>query len=166
VGPCVLWAVCHDNLLHDGEAMKWYTTCVARYPNSARSYFGRGGVHIRRREWDAAAHDFSEVLRLRPGLADALANRAFARHGQKDLDAELRDLTDALRSRPDYVQGYFVRAEVYEQLGEREAAKKDRAEGFRRQPDDEEGHLARARARLPDDAEAALKDIDRALGLN
>ncbi|HKB39238.1 MAG TPA: serine/threonine-protein kinase [Gemmataceae bacterium] len=166
VGPWFLLAVCHDNLLHDGEAIKWYTACVARYPDSARSYFGRGGVHIRRSEWDAAAHDFSEVLRLRPGLADALANRAFARHGQKNLKEELRDLSEALRNRPDYVQGYFVRAEVHEQLGDKNAAAEDRAEGFRRQPDDEEGHLARARARLPDDPEAALKDIDRALGLN
>ena len=164
-----LLAVCHDNLFQNLEAIGCYGTCIALCPGSARSYFQRGAVRLRRRTWAKAAADFSQVLRLRPKLADAFANRAAAHHGLKQYEAERDDLTEALKLRPSYIQGYFARAAVYTMLGNKKKAAVDRAQGFKRQPDDEDGYLAQADAYLnntPPNATAALAAADAALKLN
>ena len=168
--PWLLLGVCYENLFRDIEAVGCYSACIALNPGSARSYFDRGSALLRRERWERAAEDFTRVLRLRPNLPDALANRAFAYHGDRKYTSEVADLTQALRLQPGYVQGYFARAEAYEALADKEKAAKekaaqDRKAGFERRPDDVDGYLARAIALLTRPPAGMSKEAARKEGL-
>jgi tetratricopeptide (TPR) repeat protein len=57
------------------------------------AWFKRGNVHLDLQEFDAAAQDYSQALKLNPDHAVALFNRslAYAQLGKRDLSAHDRE---------------------------------------------------------------------------
>ena len=49
---------------------------------------------------EAALQDYSEAIRLDPGLAEAFMNRSVARKSAGDMEGALQDLNEAVRINP------------------------------------------------------------------
>jgi tetratricopeptide (TPR) repeat protein len=148
------------------EADDSFTVAAALRPRSPWPYFDRGRVELERNDFDQALADFDLALRLRPGLAVAHGNRAIARLGRDDAPGAVADLTAALELGAPETWIYFRRAEARARAGDIDGAERDRAEGLRRTPRDAESWVTRALARLPDNPEGALADLDAALRLD
>jgi tetratricopeptide (TPR) repeat protein len=184
---------CHAEQLQLAEAVYCYTACVALAPTVGDGYYpylNRGLVYLRRGRFNEAVADLDQALRLRPGTSEVLAQRAQAhkeaargalrvartaegeaRQAQTAAAAEhaaaaQRDVTQALELDPTATWLYFVRAEVRELNGDLEGARSDRAEGLKREPGDVNSWIDRGHARLGHDAQGALADFEKALGLN
>src|SRR5205807_1717191 len=112
------WSVqgyCHSLLFQYGEAIACFTTCIALRPDFAPSHYNRGLARLYRNEDarqdnQAAAADFTEAVRLDPGLIDAYFDRAVARHRLKDPRGAIADLDRVLEMRPGRIEAYFNRA--------------------------------------------------------
>jgi serine/threonine protein kinase len=159
---------CFNNLALYGDAVASYTTCAALRPDFAPNWHNRARARLSRND-DArldnrlAVADLDEALRLKPDLAEALVDRAFAHQRLNDPRAAVADLTRAVELRPGLTHAYFMRAQSRRQIGDAAGADSDEAEGVRREPDGEEGLLARGSFRLRADPAAALPDCDARL---
>jgi tetratricopeptide (TPR) repeat protein len=157
---------CHDRMGQDRQAEACYDTCAAIWPTFPWVYFNRGLARLRQSDHAGACADFDEVLRLRPGLAEAHINRALARQGLGQFREGAEDLTRGLECGGTETRVYFLRARLREKAGDRAGSRADFAEGLRRQPTDEKSWIARGFARLGDDPEGALADFEQALRAN
>jgi serine/threonine protein kinase/predicted Zn-dependent protease len=149
-----------------GDAEDCFTIAIVLRPGSPWPYFQRGLVELERKDYAQARLDFDQVLRLRPGLAAALVDRALARLGQGDDAGAIQDLTAAQERGASETRIYFIRAEARARSGDPDGAARDRAEGLRQRPADAVSWVARGLARLPADPAAALADFDAALKLD
>jgi eukaryotic-like serine/threonine-protein kinase len=157
---------CHDNLLHHGEAIACYSTCIALRPRFHWAWFNRGLAHLRQTNFERAVADFDQAIALEPDLAEAYLNRGLAQEGLGRLENAIADLSRALELGTPRTQVYFLRAGMRAKAKDDEGARRDREEGMRLQPADEQSWVARGLAHLPGDPKEALADFDRALKLN
>jgi tetratricopeptide (TPR) repeat protein len=164
-----LWfdrGLCHEQLGQDADAVACYNACLALRPRFALLYCKRGLVYLRQRQHARAAADFDQALQHQPDLAEALVNRALARLGLKQYAAAEEDLTRALALGVSAPRVHLIRARVRAQAGDARGAQADRAAGLRADPADAPGWVARGLARMEDEPEAALADLERAEQLN
>ena len=157
---------CHDNLLHHGEAIACYSTCIALRPRFHWAWFNRGLAHLRQTNFERAVADFDQAIALQADLAEAYLNRGLAQEGLGRFENAIADLSRALELGTPRTQVYFLRAGVRAKAKDDEGARRDRENGMRLQPADEQSWVARGLAHLPGDPKGALVDFDRALALN
>jgi tetratricopeptide (TPR) repeat protein len=101
----------------------------------ARELFGQG---------QKAAADYSEVIRLEPGNAQAWHGRANARHWMRDFEGAIRDYTEALQLKPDRAASYAGRARAYREQGDQDRVIADLGEAIRLDPADATLRMDRA----------------------
>jgi serine/threonine protein kinase/regulator of sirC expression with transglutaminase-like and TPR domain len=165
------------------EAAVHYSTCASLLPDFFGPYFNRGLARLSietPNQAEAAAHytfaedDFTDVLRLRPEMAEAHLQRALARsrlgstlvnlgksdEGAAKLKQAVRDADEALAGGVAPARVYLMRSQLREKMGDAEGAQRDLAEGLRQKPVDFQGWMDRGKARLrQNDPKGALGDF-------
>ena len=156
----------HERLGQDIAAEACFGTCIALRPDSPFGWFNRGTVRSRQASYDQARLDLDRASSLDPRWPDPLVERAIVEKlGGRPARAVL-DYTRAIALGATETRIYFLRADARLKAGDRDGWQADRAEGLRREPSDALGWVVRAMARPPEEAAAALLDLDRALALN
>jgi tetratricopeptide (TPR) repeat protein len=143
----------------------------AVFPEFYRTYYQRGIIELRRKQFSAARADFDTALALSPRFFPALMQRAVARARLRDLGGAMSDLdaanqiSSALLGRPP-AQIEFMRARLLSETGDRTGAHRAREVGMGRPPIDAEDWVVRGLARIDDDPKSALTDFEEALKLD
>ena len=126
---------------------------------------GRGYALLRRGKFTEAEADFSEVLRRDPGFAGGYRQRADARlRLGRDQDA-LADLNRAIELNPDSSRIRLMRMTLLRRLKQTAEADQDFDFVMQNDPVSVEDWHDRAVARLPENPEEALKDLQKAENL-
>jgi tetratricopeptide (TPR) repeat protein len=133
-------------------------------PNNPEAYRSRAAVYERRRDFGSAIADMTRLLELRPGDADAYAQRGWLRCGSNPADA-MDDFEVALRLDPRNTLALIGRAYVRSRNKEYDAAIADTTEALRHNPTSVVARLQRAYAfetkhelqRAKDDFSAVLR---------
>ena len=76
-------------LLHDEK--RYTHEMLKRKHNDAESYYNRGNASYKKREYDKAIADFSEIIEREPDHAEAYYNRGNAYRGEVDFDQGVND---------------------------------------------------------------------------
>ena len=66
----------------------------------SEAWYNRGTAFLAARQHERAIADLGEAIRLKPSLARAYCNRAFALNRQREYDKVLSDLIPASRKIP------------------------------------------------------------------
>ena len=91
---------------------------VQKLLQSANSWSAKGN-------YDQAIKDYSEAIRLDPGLAPAWNNRGLAYDNKGDYDQAIKDFSEALRLDPGLANAWYHRGAAYKELGDEAKAKAD-----------------------------------------
>ncbi len=98
------------------ESIRGCTTILqsAREPgDQAFGHFQRGIAYGRKKDFDRAIEDDSEVIRIMPKEYLAYVNRSYAYRGKGDLDHAMADLNQAIQLDPEMSAAWGARSEVY-----------------------------------------------------
>lgn len=166
--PTLYWAWlvlgrCHDELGEDADAIECYHVCVSLWPESPYARFNRGTAYFRAGRIEEAILDFDSAIETKDDFSDAYVNRGLARLKSNDAAGAIRDFDQALRLAPEDPRVFFMRAKARESQGDTTGAEADRRAGLAATPIDARGWIARALARAPNESDAALADLERAL---
>jgi protein O-mannosyl-transferase len=77
----------------------------------------RGRAYFELEQYQRAAEDFNEVVRLIPQCAECYFNRANAYNGMGQLSLAVEDYNDAIRLMPSFTHAYYFRGIAYKKLG-------------------------------------------------
>jgi tetratricopeptide (TPR) repeat protein len=94
-----------------------WTQLIEDNPEDAKAYYGRGMLHLYRREYSEANRDFDKVTQLDPKFADVYVERSILRTANcqnGEYDKTLADANMAIELSPKSSRGYFARGYVYE----------------------------------------------------
>lgn len=100
-----------------GKNLRQWTQAMEKNPTDANLSYGRGVLHLYRREYGEAIHDFDRTTQLNPKCAEAYVERsiAFTANSQNaEYERALADANAAIKLRPNWARGYFARALAYE----------------------------------------------------
>lgn len=133
-------------------------------PNDVRGYMLRGSLAAKNRQFEAAAADFTQALKIDPALPAALLERGLAYCGLRDFEAAIADFDAYARLQPQTPEVYAARAAAHVELEQYDAAEADftRAIGL----DGKSPHPWFERARMwmrRHDAPAAVSDLSETL---
>jgi lipoprotein NlpI len=105
--------------------------------NVAFAYKARGNAYLFKGQYDLAIQDYSQVIRLKPDLADAYSNRGVAYLVKDQYDLAIQDFDEAIRLEPDradtYINRCWMRAQANRDL---DSALADCNTSLRLQPGD------------------------------
>ena len=169
--PAQFWThlslgVCYESLGLPKEAVGYYTTAIALWPDYSKGYYNRGLAALRAGDYPRAKADLDKAEEMMPESVDVYLYRALAHQGLRQYDAAIRDLDRAIERGTPLTRALLMRSRVRDLAGDKEGAKKDLAEGMKQEPTDDLGWSSRGTARISTDPEGAVKDFDAALALN
>jgi lipoprotein NlpI len=136
-------------------------------PNRAAVLYDRGVGYTQLGATDSAIADYSEALRLKPDLVQALNNRgALFRASGKSSEA-IADFSAVIHLAPDGANAFINRGIAFGEAGDYRDAIRDFGQVVRLAPDQAEGYAGRCWARAIEgrEPEMALGDCDTALKL-
>jgi lipoprotein NlpI len=140
------------------------TALIGRFKDSAELIMNRGYIYNRDRHFQAAAADFSEVLKLRPKSSGALRARAGVYADLKDYDQAAKDYERAIDLEPELPTSYIARGNFRSQLGQDAEAIADFDRAIEIYPAAAEAYSGRAYVLLQQgNFKAAIKGFDQAL---
>ena len=87
-------------------------------PNLAATLQQRGAASMSQQNFQAAAADFTEALKLNPRDAGIHERRAYVEIKLHDLDSALADYSEAITINPREIRYYLPRSYIYETKGE------------------------------------------------
>jgi tetratricopeptide (TPR) repeat protein len=137
-------------------------------PKMPEAYYNRGVAYGGLRNWEQAAADYTEALRLAPTLGGGLAhhNRGSAFMAQGKLDDAIKDFTRAIELNPKNAVSYFNRSLAYERDNQNEHAMRDLKSVLELTPNFMEAHHRRALLFLKEGRDReALEDLNSAIRL-
>lgn len=118
-----------------------FTKAMAIDPTGAEYYFGRGRAYMQLNKNVEAIADYTKVIQLEGGTANAPKNLAVTYYNRGLLYGitgknalAITDLTKAINLRPDYANAYKVRGLVYKQMGNARLANADLQKAEQLQP--------------------------------
>ena len=132
-----------------------------------RAYNRRGMANEQNGQFDLAATDYSNVIRLDPAIAGYFDNRMRAYKGAGRLDLALKDADVAVRMAPTYAFPLHGRGAVRYEKGEFDLAIQDFTAALAIAPRDVAIHVDRGRAMMKlDRVNEALLDFEAAYGID
>ena len=132
-----------------------------------RAFNRRGMAEEQVGQFDLAASDYSNVIRINPTIAGYFDNRMRAYKGAGRLDLALQDANTAVSMAPGYAFTLHGRGAVYFDQGDYRAAVRDFSTALSINPRDASIHVDRGRALVrTGDVEAALRDFEAARAIN
>jgi tetratricopeptide (TPR) repeat protein len=130
-------------------------------------FYNRGKAFYAQRDYDHAAQDYSEVIRLSPNDQNAIFSRALAYENERDYDHALQDYTEAIRLNPNYAGTFNNRGNVYASKHDYDRAIQDYDEAIRLDPRHVTAFIGRANAYSEKgDYDRAFLDYDAAVRVN
>lgn len=167
LGP-FYWMVrgrCQFGLAQYREAEASFSAALSLADDVDSARMGRGYALLRRGKFIEAEADFSEVLRRGPEFAEGYVQRADVRRRLgRDQDA-LADLNRAIELNPDSSRIRLMRMTLLRRLKQTAEADQDFDFVMQNDPVSVEDWHDRAVARLPENPEEALKDLQKAENL-
>lgn len=109
-------------LAQEDAAVESFARADALAPLQPMTLRGRGTLALRRGDFAGAIAYFDQSLRLDPGNAYALANRASARGAQGQFGPALADAEAAIAALPDYFPAHMLRIGALAELGREQEA--------------------------------------------
>ena len=132
-----------------------------------RAYNRRGMAEEQVGQFDLAASDYSNVIRINPTIAGYFDNRMRAYKGAGRLDLALQDANTAVSMAPGYAFTLHGRGAVYFDSGDYRAAVRDFSAALGINPRDASIHVDRGRALIRSgDVEGALRDFEAARAID
>ena len=129
-------------------------------------YYVRAYGRVEKGEYETAAEDLAEAVRLDPALAEAWRERAYVFGELRDFGRALAASDREIALRPDAAGGYAERAYLRQRAGDQEGAYRDSSEALARTPGDIQALRSRAGAALwTGRFDVASKDLAEALRL-
>lgn len=107
------------------KTLSQWSELVEKNPSDPGMLFGRGQLHLYRREYGEARHDFDKVLQIDPNFADAYVERSLVYavgSVHSEHEKAMADANAAVKLKPNWSRGYFARAYVYEWTEQNEPA--------------------------------------------
>jgi tetratricopeptide (TPR) repeat protein len=153
---------------HKGDrlgAILHFDKALQAHPFSHNSYYGRGVIYCKTRNYTMAIADLNRAIDLVPGFAGALTERGLAFVESGNLEQAMRDYDKAIRANPAYGLAHINMGSAYAIQGDWHKALGYLTEGIRLSPQaDEAAYLNRATTyeQLGNIA-AAIEDLNRYL---
>jgi len=83
--------------------MRWpktFSLAIKLDPGLALSYYNRGNVYLKEKNYDGAIADYNRAIQLNPKYAGAYNGRGLAKRAQGDMTGADADITQARRLEP------------------------------------------------------------------
>ena len=109
----------------ENAAMSDFEASLKEDSSRWKAIHNRGVNHAMKGNFEAAIKDFSQVVSIRPGYANAWFNRGEIRYEQRQFREAIQDYNQALRLTPDDPGCYTSRAHAYFQLRDGQRALSD-----------------------------------------
>jgi len=119
---------------------------AAPQQRTAKSYLDSADAAFKKRDYDNAIADYTQVIRLDPNNKDAYNRRGLSYSAKRDYDKAIADYTQAIRIDPKYGVFFYNRAKEYTNKGDYDKAIADFTEAIRLDPNDEDFFDGRADA--------------------
>jgi len=100
-----------------GEAIQSFDRALALNSNLTSAYLLRGRANAALSQTELAIRDFTKVIQLLPGSAEAYVDRAAAHLGANDYAAVVADCGDALSRDPKLAYAYTLRGIAFREMG-------------------------------------------------
>ena len=134
---------------------------------TAQSWFERGYVFQKDKNYMEANRCYSEFIRFKPDLAEAYYNRGIVRRALKDLEGALADYDEAIRLNPDFAEAYNNRGIVRRATNDLQGALLDYNKTIQLMPENAEAHFNRGVAHSSiNNLEAAISSYIEAIRIN
>jgi tetratricopeptide (TPR) repeat protein len=148
------------------EAAGDFAACTAHGSQFAWVHFNRGLALARAGLLDSARDAYDYALRIDPGFAEALVNRALVELELNRVESALADLSLAIKLGRNDVGVLAARGEALARLGRAPEAERQFDALLSTNPDDAVVRVARGMTRLPTDPRGARADFEHALGVD
>ena len=89
------------------------TMATSQFKGSNR----RAGIYLKKNEYDRAARDYDEAIRLEPNLEAVWSGRCWSRAILGELQTALEDCNRALQSGPNNAGTYDLRGLIHLKMG-------------------------------------------------
>lgn len=138
-------------------------------PSSAADYYQRGETRLRKGDLDGAIADFTQAVKLDPGMARAYAGRGEARYYKKDFDGAIAGYSEALElfdfseSVEFYSTVHVKRGLARIGKGDSKGAMADLTEAIQYNPKSADAYYHRGG--VQSDIDGAIADYTKAIGL-
>jgi cellulose biosynthesis protein BcsQ/Tfp pilus assembly protein PilF len=139
-------------------AIEKYTEAVAIAPKFKESYFNRGDVYLKMKDYDNAIRDFTHAIELKPASGDLHAQdaesyykRGLSYSWKKDYDLAIADYIKAIELNPELGDPYLFLGNAYMIKGDKEKAQASFQKAF----------LVSADLNTRDAAQVALRDLGK-----
>ena len=152
----------HLELNDSRQAINSFSMALQDPETAAIVYLNRGLAQLRSAAFKEAIDDLSESVQRDPSLVAAYVNRHAAWLAVGNHESALLDLDRAIQLSPDSPRLRLIRSRVLRQLGRLKAAQTDFQAAMKQRPKSVDDWVSVALARLPDDPEQSLKDLQAA----
>ncbi len=152
----------HLELNDSRRAISSFSMALQEPETAAIVYLNRGLAQLHSGAFKEAIDDFSESVQREPSLVAAYLNRHAAWLAVGNHEAALLDLDRAIQLSPESPRIRLIRSRVLRQLGRLKAAQTDFQTAMKLRPKSADDWVSVALARLPDDPEQSLKDLQAA----
>jgi len=126
-------------------------------------YFNCGNVKYYIGDYESAIEDYNEVIRLKPGYAEAYVNRGLAKANLRDYESAIADYDKAIQLKPNFAEAYVNCGNAKYHLGDSEGAVFNYNKAVGIQPDSAETYYTRCYANYHiSDYEYVFIDFDTA----
>jgi tetratricopeptide (TPR) repeat protein len=146
------WDDAIDDLHKAAEMDKKYV------PNLVAALLGRAADHFGHQQYQEAANDYDEALKLNPRNPTALEGHASVALKMNDLDKALALYSELIKMNPNEPRHYNYRSYIYEVKGDLKNSMADTEKVLKAQKDNKDAlaRKARLQARMAQEAQNAL----------
>ena len=114
------------NYKNDPVSVQYYNSALNLNPRSTEALYGRAMFFQENQEYNKAITDYTQILQLEPGNANAHFNLGYIHQVYlKIYDQAIKHYTDAIAVDPQYAEAYYNRGLTYETMGNIAAAAAD-----------------------------------------
>src|SRR4029434_1009492 len=128
-------------------ALAYFQQAIELDPNYGASYFSRGLVRKRQRDYDGAISDFTRSIVLKP-IAEAYLNRGATLKDKGDSDGAIADYNKAIDLNPDYADAFYNRGIAKDDKGDLDGAIHDFTRAIELGPGNARAFVGRGFARM------------------